>query len=282
MDVNLTGFLGDQIQGACGLERGSRARMARDEAAFVTHMYGHFTNDFCWPGLTDGEEKLLYLPPFLRDVRDRAFDSLAAFRKFPIARRVDYSTAILQGMRLTHANLVHQSAFLDLRYPFSDYRPMDFVLSMPMEYRMGERLYLAVINRVAPEVTWIPRDTDGLMLADRPALRRAQGWLHKAERRFNRHVLPVFADHASFHGGPEGWLRNDWWEWAGGVLFDRRTAECGIFDPAAVRPLLDRHMSGNEPATLGKLALLITIEMTLRHLLDEVASDVALGGRLSQ
>jgi asparagine synthase (glutamine-hydrolysing) len=45
--------------------------------------------------------------------------------------------------------------------------------------------------------------------------------------------------------------------------------ERGLFDPAAVRALWDRHVSGKELWTIGKVAPLITIELVLRTLLDD-------------
>jgi asparagine synthase (glutamine-hydrolysing) len=273
MDVNLTGFEGDQFLGARALDYTTPAASAGDDLTFRSRMYDHFTQDLCWPGLTDTEENSLYQPPLDRELRDRAYDSLGdelrRFQQFPLPRRIEFLLTLNHSMRLTHMNMVYQGAFMETRYPFCDYGIIDLTYSMPIDYRMHDKLYLAVINRLAPEVTWIPRASDGVILTARPPFRTMHRLMQKGKHRFNRHVWRLFSEQTAFHGDPETWFRQDWSEWAAGILFDNRTRDRGIFAPAALHSLFRRHMAGNELWTIGKIAPLITVEMAIRYLLDD-------------
>ncbi len=149
-----------------------------------------------------------------------------------------------------------------MRYPFCDYALIDFVYSMPVEYRLKDRLYLVVINREIPAVTWVPRDTDEQLLVDRQWIRQAHGLWQKVCRRITGQQRRII------HEDPEGWLRRDLRDWAEALLFDPRTLERGIFSPAFLRSIFERHMSGHEVHTIGKIAPIMTYEMMLRRFYD--------------
>jgi hypothetical protein len=103
-------------------------------------------------------------------MRDRAFNSmqqeLIPFTQYPIPQRLDRIRDIFQRTRLTNLNCVYHRAYFETRYPFCSYTLVDFVQSMPIEYRISDRLYLSVINREIPKVTWVPRDKNDLLLTD--------------------------------------------------------------------------------------------------------------------
>jgi asparagine synthase (glutamine-hydrolysing) len=65
-----------------------------------------------------------------------------------------------------------------------------------------------------------------------------------------------------------------------GILFDQRTIERGVFEPTAIRSLLDRYYAGKEEWTIGKIALLVSLEMSLRRLAEVKQPD--LKGRSSR
>lgn len=272
LDVNLMGFNGDQFLGARAVEHATAAVNAPDDLAFLAILYQNFTHDFSWPGLTESEEKLLYRPEMYAQMRERAFESLRQelrpYLRFAPPQRLDYFTTVYQGTRLSNLNAIYMRAFFEVRYPFCDAALSDFVLSMPIEYRLHDRLYLAVISREIPAVTRIPRDTDGLLPTDRQWVRKA----HALGRKIDRHLIQPLRPHRPawqrLHGDPENWLRNDLGEWAAGILFDPRTTSRAFFDPAFVRSLLERHLRGKELWTVGKVAPLVTFEMMLRRFYD--------------
>lgn len=266
IDVNLTGFGGDQVLGGRAMYYAPLLRLAPDDTAFYCQAFFYLNQTFCWPGIAEVEERNLYTPGIYAEVAGRAWDSLreelGRFKEFAYAQRWDYFTTIHQGTRLSNLNSVYQRAFFDVRYPFCDYALIDFVYSMPVEYRLKDRLYLAVINREIPAVTWVPRDTDEQLLVDRQWIRQAHGLWQKVCRRITGQQRRII------HEDPEGWLRRDLRDWAEALLFDPRTLERGIFSPAFLRSIFERHMSGHEVHTIGKIAPIMTYEMMLRRFYD--------------
>jgi len=270
-DVNLTGFNGDQLLGARAVEHAALQANAVDEVAFTIYMYQGMTHDFSWPGMSEADEKFVFEPSFYPQMRDRAFHSLQAalrpFSQYPFDRRLDYFTAIYQGARMSNLNVVYHRNYLETRYPFFDYPLLDFVSSVPLDYRVHDRLYLAMLNRAIPKVTWVPRDTNDMLLTDQVIPRTLHALATKAARRVKRRLFPMKMTQL-LHGDPEHWLRDDLQEWAGNILFDKRTVERGIFNPSYVRSIFERHMCGREIWTIGKIAPLITFEMMMRKFFD--------------
>ncbi len=266
MDVNLTGFEGDQVLGGRAIFFAPLLRYATDDIAFGCHAFQYLNQACCWPGITEAEERTLYTPATYAEVGGRAWDSLQeelkSFKAATYDRQWDFFTTIHQGTRLSNLNLVYQRAFLEVRYPFCDYDLVDFVYSLPTGYRLGDRLYLAVINQEVPKVTWVPRDTDEKLLTDFGLIREVHGWWQKVRRRVVRRNRP------RIHEDPENWLRNDLREWAEALLFDPCTLERGILNSAYIHSIFERHMSGYEVHTIGKIAPVMTFEMMLRRFYD--------------
>jgi asparagine synthase (glutamine-hydrolysing) len=266
MDVNLTGFQGDGLLGARAATFAQDVITAVDEVDFGARMYGHYTSHFSWPGYTEAEARMLFSESLYPRVRELAFESfLQTLSKTPgadFAQRLDFFNCIHQGTRLSNLNLVYQRAFFEARYPFCDYALNDFVYSLPIDHRLHDRLYLAVINRQIPRLAWVPRDTDERLLIDRPLIREAHGLWQRVRRRVTGRQRPTL------HEDPEGWLRRDLRGWAESLLFDRRTLERGLFNPAFLRSIFERHMSGHEIHTIGKIAPIMTYEMMLRRFYD--------------
>ncbi|HEB64709.1 MAG TPA: asparagine synthetase B family protein [Chloroflexi bacterium] len=267
MQVNLSGFNGDQLVGGRAITYAANATQAPDDTAFLALWYHNLNQRFSWPGITEAEEKLLYTPSWHLRMRERSFESLKEalrpFANFSPPRRVDYFSAIHQGARLSNLNVVYQRGYFEACYPFYDYALMDYIHSMPVEYRLHDRLYLAVITRAIPKVTWIPRESDGQLPTARRMRRAAYGLGQKIWRR-----TPFFREQQILHGDPEDWLRNDLRQWAADILFDERTLQRGIFSPDFLRSIYARHMGGHEQWTIGKIAPLITLEMMLREFFD--------------
>ena len=69
-------------------------------------------------------------------------------------------------------------------------------------------------------------------------------------------------------GTYENYLRHELRDWAEDILYDERTAAREIFEPSFLRTLMNRHLSGMEEATIGKIAPLITYEKMLRRYYD--------------
>jgi len=273
LDVNLPGFNGDQLLGGRAIQYADSSLSLPDETAFLGHLFHDFNQNFSWPGITEAEEKLLYLPDIYLQVRDSAFESLKQslipFSKYAPIKRLDYFTTIYQGTRLSNLNTIYQRAFIEARYPFCDHDFADFIFSLPIEYRFNDRLYLAMITQEIPKVTLIPRDTDRLLPTTRQWIRGPHGLAQKSVSRIQQKFFPSAYRSQQLHGDPEDWLRDDLCDWSEEILFDKRTLDRGIFNPEFIRSIFDRHMSGNEIWTIGKIGPIITIELMLRKFFDE-------------
>jgi asparagine synthase (glutamine-hydrolysing) len=245
--------------------------LAPDQIAFDCQAFFYLNQCFSWPGITEAEERCLYMPQTFAEIAGRAWKSLREelrhLREFTYAQQWDFFITIYQGTRLSNLNVVYQRAFFEARYPFYDYRLVDWAYAMPIDYRLGDRLYLAVINKEIPEVTRIPRDTDERLLTDQRLIRETHGLWQKVRRRIAGRRRQII------HEDPEGWLRRDLRDWARALLFDSRTLDRGIFNPAFLRSIFDRHMSGHELHTIGKIAPIMTLELMLRKFYDQTERE---------
>jgi asparagine synthase (glutamine-hydrolysing) len=125
-----------------------------------------------------------------------------------------------------------------------------------------------MITRQMPHLATVPYDRDNRLPHSNPFVFHPHAILQRVKGRINRHLAPVFPEHATLYADYEQWLRTDLRAWAEDILFDPRTLERGLFDPDATRALWERHLSGTELWTIGKVAPLMTIELILRHLVD--------------
>jgi asparagine synthase (glutamine-hydrolysing) len=82
-------------------------------------------------------------------------------------------------------------------------------------------------------------------------------------------------DRPRLYADYEHYLRTDLRRWAEALLFESRTRDRGLFNPAAVQQLWERHLSGRELWTIGKIAPLMTIEQTIRYLIDDEPAAIA-------
>lgn len=272
MDVNLTGWDGGTVMGHEDSIEPLQTR-AVDDAALTTHLFDLFTRRYTWPSLSESEELSLYSDGLGRELRGRAFDSfrrqLAPYRDFRRDLRGEIFLIRNHSLRLTHPHVVAQRSHLEVRFPYFDYALFDFLFSLPADLRGPQTLYRAVLQRELPRLAGIPYERDEMPPSPSP-LRRALPRLLRAFRhRVNRHVHPaLFRERTRLYADYENYARHELRDWIEGILFDARTRERGLFDPAFVRTLMARHCSGLEQWTIGKVAPLVTYEMMLRRFYD--------------
>ncbi|MBL8095741.1 MAG: hypothetical protein JNL73_16320 [Anaerolineales bacterium] len=273
IQVNLSGWDGGQVMGHPELEN-RRLSHPVDVRALATHVFERMNQNWTWPGLTEAEEALLYRPAIWRRVRGLAFDSmreeLGRFEHMRPDMRTEYFAARNHCGRLTQNMLAFYRTHVEVRTPYFDYAVFDFVSSLPFEYRARRRLYYAVIARETPGLATIPFDKEEYLPTDRAWLREPHKLGVKLRNRLGRYVPGLFPERPNLYADYENYLRHELREWAEGILFSPRTAERGLFDPAFLRSLMARHVSGRELWTIGKIAPLMTYEMMLRRLADDV------------
>jgi asparagine synthase (glutamine-hydrolysing) len=231
MDVNLTGWDGGTRMGSPVCIEPLQVS-AVDDAALVTRVFYLFNQKYTWPSVTEAEERLLYCELIGRQIQGLAFDSfrteLSRYLEHRPDVRGEYFRIRNHSSRLTYNLVVFTRSHIEVRFPFFDYDLFDFLHSLPAMHALVVKL----------------------------------------KRRFNRHLWSLFPERHTLYADYENYLRGELRDWAEDILFDRRTAERGIFNPAFLRTLMDRHLSGLEQWTIGKIAPVITYEMMLRRFCD--------------
>lgn len=282
IDVNLSGWDGGTTLGGRLDEYATDAsyRHAPDEAGFRRRLFEGFCRVFTWPGLTDGEAEALFRPPGNPELADLARDSfdeaVARTAHYAGPYRADYFYLLQHVRRSTNSMIVFQRSAIEVRCPFFDYDLLEFLYALPEQIRATPALHEAVITRRMPGLALVPNEKTGQLPHSSPLVRGGYQALGRAQRVLNRVVGPVFPQRQRLYADYEHYLRTDLRAWAESILFDSRTAERGLFNPAEVRRLWQRHVAGDELWTIGKVAPLITLELVIRSLSDEHTSLAAM------
>jgi asparagine synthase (glutamine-hydrolysing) len=272
MDVNLTGWDGGTIMGhADNIDPLLISPV--DDRAFLTYLFYQYNQKWTWPSITEGEERLLYCEPVWKKVDGLAFESfreeLAPYLGYRTDVRGEFFFIDNHIRRLTQNMVKLSRSHIEVRFPFFNYDLIDFIYSLPAMLRADRRLQRAVIQSNMPRLAYIPYEHDEFLPTTRTLLRQPHALAMRMRHRFKRWHLWPFPVHCTLYADYEGYLRGELREWAEGILFDRCAVERGIFDPSSVRTLMDRHLSGLEEWTIGKIAPIMTYEMMLRRLYDQ-------------
>lgn len=273
VDVNLSGFDGGTLFGGrLDNYHDQPYRNAATETDLVQSFFDGLCRCFNWPGLTEAEAALLLNGRRGRALKPLALESLrtelASVTELPPGRQGDFFYNRQVQRRVLLDQLVVQRTAVDVRCPFFDYAFIDFMYSLPDAIRTTPAYRTAVLTKRMPRLVRVPYEKDGLLPHSNPWVRGPHTLLRKAKNRINRHVARVFEEHPWVYADYENYLRTDLRDWAEDLLLSPRTQAREIFDPSAVRALWRRHLAGQEPWTLGKIAPLISIELALRQLLD--------------
>lgn len=266
MDVNLSGWDGGTVMGHVD-HINPVYNLPVDEWTVFLRTYQYFNQCYTWPGLTDAEERLLFAPQFGRQAIGRAFDSMreefGRFWKFRQEYAAEYFYVVNHCWRMTQHMITTTRSALESRFPFWDYQLIDFLYSLRPEVRREQLLFRTVITRRLPRLANIPYDKQEFLPSVHPVKHTAH---QLAVRTLKR--LKLFPRRSMLYADYENYLRHELLPWAEGLLFDPRTTERGLFDPAFVRSLLNRHLAGHESWILGKIAPLLSLEMVLREYFD--------------
>ncbi|MBL8154324.1 MAG: hypothetical protein JNM70_09085 [Anaerolineae bacterium] len=265
IDYNLTGWDGGTVMMNPPEKSMLLMNHAPDHAAILSYLFEGFAHDYTWPGLTESEDAQLFAPGVRQQLTGLAFQSMREeFQRYegiPLLYRGEYFYLVNHCFRMTlHMNTVARSHF-EVRFPFFDYALIDYVYSLPLDKR--DLLYRTIITQKMPDLAMIPSDKQEYLPTVRPYVRNLHALSVRARRR-----LGLYPRRATLYADYENYLRHDLRQWAESILFDPRTEARGLFDPAFVRSLFERHMQNYEQWTIGKIAPLITLEMVLRRFFD--------------
>jgi asparagine synthase (glutamine-hydrolysing) len=277
-EVVLTGWGGGTILGGYldSYERDAKYRAVTNEEELERLFYEAFCRHLTWPGLTDDEETSLTASGNGRRLRGVARETFgqefSQTRHYDPRLRLDAFYLDQHERRKTLYMHVVARGFVETRAPFKDDALVSYFLSLPEDLRRSPWLVRAMLHRQSPALAWIPYEKDGLPPhpSDRMrALYRIVRRVRRIGRVVRRQPSPthLYADY-------EEYLRKDLRPWVEELLFGKHSLIRDWFDRAAVRSLWERHLSGRELWTIGKLMPLVTIEQVMRRFFDP-ASEAA-------
>jgi asparagine synthase (glutamine-hydrolysing) len=271
MDVNLTGWDGGTVMGHPDDIVPTLISPVNDETLMV-HMFNHFIQKYTWPSITEAEENGIYNESLRPQMVGLAQDSFRTEFCPYLDFRQDIKANLFyirnHCMRLTHNMITMYRSSIEVRFPFFDPELFDFLYSIPAILRAERKFYFGVLDREVPQLSGIPYDHDEFLPTNQKVRRNLHALGIKVKRRVNKLIPIIFPERATLYADYEGYLRNDLRTWGEDVLFDRRTAERGLFNIPFLKALYERHMHGNEEWTIGKIAPFMTYEMFLRRYVD--------------
>ncbi len=245
---------------------------APDDIGFNSLLFELYNQKYSWPGITYAEERFLYHESFYPRVRGLAFDSfikeLKPFAGLPYPQRVAAFNLINHFSRHLLYAAVFGRSHIEYRFIYFDLELMSFCYGLPFELGYDRSLQKAIIAREMPALARVPYESDELPITNPNQRQTIARIKKKLKSGFHQYVAPIFPPRPTLYADYEEWLRTDLRPWAERILFDERTLGRGIFRPEALRSLMDRHLSGQEQWTIGKIAPIITFEMMLREFYD--------------
>jgi len=271
-DVLLTGWGGGTVIGGYldSYDWDARYRSITEEDALTRAMYEAFCLRLTWPGLTDDEAAVITRSTFGRPLCDLAFESFreefAQTRHYDPAVRLDGFYVDQHERRGTLNMHVMARGYLEARAPFKDEALGSFFFALPEDVRRSPWMIRAVLHGRSPVLAAISYEKDGLPPHPSQMIRRAHRGVRRASGAWQR--LRGFGPRTRLYADYEHYLRTDLRAWAEELLLGDRTRVRGWFDRAAVEALWERHVSGRELWTVGKIMPLITIEQVMRRLFD--------------
>lgn len=276
IDVNLSGWDGGTVLGGLAIvgdyARDMFFKSPQNEVTLTQKTFDAFCSEITWPGLTESEANTLFNNQGNADLCGLAFDSFreqfARTQHYPPERRGAFFFIDQHNRRSTQNMVVFTRAAIEVRCPFFDYELISFLYSLPTQMRGSSKFQREIITRRMPHLALVPNEKDNRLPHTNALIHTPHALVQRAKRLINRRWRSVFPDYPRLYADYEHYLRTDLRAWAEGILFDKRTQARGLFDPAAVHALWERHQSGKELWTIGKIAPLITLEMVFRNLVE--------------
>jgi asparagine synthase (glutamine-hydrolysing) len=270
IDVNLSG-LGDIIWDDHYFFPPDAAN-AVDDIAFNSRLFEIYNQRYSWPGINETEERSLYHKSFYPRVQGLAFDSLvtesAVYADIPYYQRLRAFSVVNHFNRHLLYHAVYGRSHVEYRLPYFDLDLFSFCYGLQGEVDKDRELQISIIAKEVPELARIPRASTELPLTYNNRNLAIPKTVKRLKSAINRYVKPVFPTHSSLYADYETWLKTDLRSWAEGILFDERTLSRGIFQSETLHSLMNRHLSGFEQWTIGKIAPIITFEMMMRRYFD--------------
>jgi len=266
IDYNLSGWDGGTLMGDSDLVNPILNNPV-NFSTLVTTSFQKFNQSFTWPGITEGEENLLFTPAFAKQMKGLAFESyqneIKPFWNFKHEYSHEYFYLVNHCLRMTINMITFARSHIEVRFPFWDYSTVDFVYSLKPEIRRQKLMYRHILTQRTPQLALIPYDKKEFLPTSNAVLHNVQAITRRVGRR-----LHIYPDRPLMYADYEIYLRKALRPWAENTLYNGRMAERGMFDTGYVRDLMERHMDGREEWIIGKVSPLISLEMVMQRLFD--------------
>jgi len=160
------------------------------------------------------------------------------------------------GCLLDRLDSMSMAASVESRVPFVDHELIEFVINMPLRYKLRWKSPFAQLRAVSK--------TAG----------RSSEWLDTNKyllRKLGSGLLPNGISHRKKLGFPtplDGWFRNGLMDSARDLLLDKTTRERGIFDQAALAQLLASAQNLPYDSYGKKVWMLMNVELWFREFID--------------
>jgi asparagine synthetase B (glutamine-hydrolysing) len=169
--------------------------------------------------------------------------------------------------RLYQYYTVFHRSHVEQRFPFYNYRYLEFIHALPPAMLFERKLRRAVISKMTPTLASIPYDRDELPVT-RDGLPRAVAKLAHQGKNYIGRRMGLSMNRPTLNADYENWLRAELRAWGENLLLGKQSLERDLFDPQFLGSLWRRHQSGLEANFIGKIAPLMTLEMLLRRFYD--------------
>jgi asparagine synthase (glutamine-hydrolysing) len=262
----MNGFLGDCLSGG-HLPRKLLKETNAEHA--VKYLYKYYYNT----PFKDDELARFLKPNIYENIKGESFNSIK--RCFDTANtdnilsKVDYVDLHQRQRRFIAAHIDVSVEFSRVLDPFADNDFVDFILRVPVEMRVGQRIYKKMIVNHLPEVAKIPHTVTGMPLDASSFRIKLQDISHRLQKRFYNKILPritfrKWGNHdfrASFHFNE--WLRTGSKDFVIGILNQREYLE-DYFNMDVINELVTDHMEGRRD-DWGKICALVTFSLWRRQ-----------------
>jgi asparagine synthase (glutamine-hydrolysing) len=242
------------------------AMAARDDDAIEAWLLRHLP-----AYMLEGTEGRLFAAPYRGQMEDLARESLRArLRPFrglvPPVQQVGRLFLDVRLRRETAQSLVKFGSVVETRLPYLDNEVVQAALEAPPELKLDERIQAHILRRRCPAFLKVVNVNTGAPMTAGPL-----GRLFGKVRQKVLAKLGVKGYQPYERLGL--WLRRELRPLVAEVLLAPRCLERGLFDPQAVRAVVDRHNNERANHTFLILAMMV-FEMGQRELVDgEAAAD---------
>ena len=212
-----------------------------------------------------GGEVALFAPAYQSQIEELARASLRSCLEEsegvePAVQRVSHLFLSQRLRRETALSMMEFGSLVETRLPYLDNDLIDLLLAAPAELKLGDKIQAHILRRRRPDfLNVVNANTGARMGASR---------LTQAASEFRMKVLAKLGVKGYQPYERLGlWLREDLRQLVERILLSERCLERGVFDPSAVKTVVDGHLNHGRNYTYLLLAMM-TFELGQQMFLD--------------